>query len=113
MTKVSVIANTTQASSRYHWCIATLPPWRPSSRSNLKTAPSSGALSWTFDQKVFQDKIALAGVEGAAATKARYFTLGSLAREMIKRGVARYNWQTGKWEWGEPPKESKTWGEAR
>jgi hypothetical protein len=22
--------------------------------------------------------------------------------EMIKRGVARYNWQTGKWEWGEP-----------
>jgi len=25
--------------------------------------------------------------------------------EMIKRGVARYNWQTGKWEWGEPPKE--------
>jgi hypothetical protein len=23
---------------------------------------------------------------------------------MIKRGVARYNWQTGKWEWGEPPK---------
>jgi|SRR5262245_6752806 len=20
--------------------------------------------------------------------------------EMIKRGVARYNWQTGKWEWG-------------
>jgi hypothetical protein len=27
--------------------------------------------------------------------------------EMIKRGVARYNWQTGKWEWGEPPKESR------
>ncbi|MFY9836982.1 MAG: hypothetical protein WAK55_11015 [Xanthobacteraceae bacterium] len=24
--------------------------------------------------------------------------------EMIKRGVARYNWRTGKWEWGEPPK---------
>jgi hypothetical protein len=23
--------------------------------------------------------------------------------EMIKRGVARYNWHTGKWEWGEPP----------
>jgi len=29
--------------------------------------------------------------------------------EMIKRGVARYNWQTGKWE-GEPPKEPTTWG---
>ena len=27
--------------------------------------------------------------------------------EMIKRGVARYNWQTGKWEWGEPPKEAR------
>jgi hypothetical protein len=27
--------------------------------------------------------------------------------EMIKRGVARYNWQTGKWKWGEPPKESR------
>jgi hypothetical protein len=27
--------------------------------------------------------------------------------EMIKRGVARYNWQTGEWEWGEPPKESR------
>jgi hypothetical protein len=27
--------------------------------------------------------------------------------EMIKRGVARYDWQTGKWEWGEPPKESR------
>jgi hypothetical protein len=25
---------------------------------------------------------------------------------MIERGVARYNWHTGKWEWGEPPKES-------
>jgi len=30
--------------------------------------------------------------------------------EMIKRGVARYNSQTGKWEWGEPPKEPRTWG---
>jgi hypothetical protein len=27
--------------------------------------------------------------------------------EMIKRGVARYNWHTGEWEWGEPPKESR------
>jgi hypothetical protein len=27
--------------------------------------------------------------------------------EMIKRGVARYNWHTGKWELGEPPKESR------
>jgi hypothetical protein len=27
--------------------------------------------------------------------------------EMIERGVARYNWQTGKWEWEEAPKDSK------
>jgi hypothetical protein len=27
--------------------------------------------------------------------------------EMIKRGVARYNWRTGKWEWGEPPKSKQ------
>jgi hypothetical protein len=30
--------------------------------------------------------------------------------DMIKRGHARYNWQTGKWEWGEPPKKPTTWG---
>ena len=29
--------------------------------------------------------------------------------EMIERGVARYNWQTGKWEWGELPKKPTTW----
>jgi hypothetical protein len=29
--------------------------------------------------------------------------------EMIKRGAARYNQQTGKWEWGEPPKKPKSW----
>ena len=28
--------------------------------------------------------------------------------EMIKRGHARYNWYTGKWERGEPPKESSS-----
>jgi hypothetical protein len=28
--------------------------------------------------------------------------------EMIKRGFARYNGYTGKWEWGEPPKESSS-----
>jgi hypothetical protein len=30
--------------------------------------------------------------------------------DMIKRGHARYNSQTGKWEWGELPKELTTWG---
>ena len=27
--------------------------------------------------------------------------------DTIKRGAARYNSQAGKWEWGEPPKESR------
>jgi len=30
--------------------------------------------------------------------------------DMIKRGHGRYNSQTGKWEWGKPPKEPTTWG---
>ena len=30
-------------------------------------------------------------------------------REMIRRGAARYNSETGKWEWGELPKKPKTW----
>ena len=29
--------------------------------------------------------------------------------EMIRRGAARFNSQTGKWEWGEPPKKPKAW----
>jgi hypothetical protein len=37
-------------------------------------------------------------------------TRNKYRNEMIKRGVARYNQQTGKWEWGEPPKDSSTWG---
>ena len=30
-------------------------------------------------------------------------TRNRFRNEMIKRGVARYDEQTGKWEWGEPP----------
>jgi len=29
--------------------------------------------------------------------------------EMIERGVAHYHWQTGKWDWGKPPKEPTAW----
>ena len=29
--------------------------------------------------------------------------------DMIKRGAARYNSHTGKWEWGEPPEKPKAW----
>jgi hypothetical protein len=29
--------------------------------------------------------------------------------EMIKRGAAPHNQQTGKWEWGEQPKKPKSW----
>jgi hypothetical protein len=43
----------------------------------------------------------------AAAIIAFIVTRNRWRDEMIKRGVARYNWQSGKWEWGEPPKESK------
>jgi len=41
------------------------------------------------------------GDVGAAATSF-IVTRNQWRDEMIKRGVARYNWQTGKWEWGEP-----------
>ena len=49
---------------------------------------------------------------GALCFGCGYFIAFIVARsrwrdEMIKRGVARYNQQTGKWEWGEPPKESR------
>ena len=37
-----------------------------------------------------------------------FFVTRNLFRnEMIKRGAARYNRLTGKWEWGEPPKERR------
>jgi hypothetical protein len=37
-----------------------------------------------------------------------FFVIRSQWRdEMIKRGVARYNWRTGKWEWGQSPKEGQ------
>ena len=36
-------------------------------------------------------------------------TRNKYRNEMITRGAARYNSQTGKWEWGEPPKKSKAW----
>jgi hypothetical protein len=46
---------------------------------------------------------------GAVCFGCGYFTALIVARnhwrdEMIRRGHARYNWKTGKWEWGEPPK---------
>jgi hypothetical protein len=36
-------------------------------------------------------------------------TRNKYRNEMIKRGLARYNQQTGKWEWGDQPKRPKTW----
>jgi hypothetical protein len=40
----------------------------------------------------------------AAANLAAFImTRNKWRDEMIKRGVARYNWKSGKWEWGEPP----------
>ncbi len=34
-------------------------------------------------------------------------TRNRLRDQMIERHIARHNWHTGKWEWGEPPKESR------
>ena len=46
---------------------------------------------------------------GCGYLTALIVTRTKFRNEMIKRGVARYNQQTGKWEWGEPPKEPKAW----
>jgi len=46
---------------------------------------------------------------GAGYLIAYIVTRNKWRDEMIKRKVARYDWQTGKWEWGEPPKKPRTW----
>ena len=46
---------------------------------------------------------------GCGSIIAFIVTRNKYRNEMIKRGVAHYNQQTGKWEWGEPPKEPTTW----
>lgn len=54
--------------------------------------------------------IALGGLcFGCGCLTAFIVTRTKFRNEMIKRGVARYNQQTGKWEWEEPPKEPRTW----
>jgi hypothetical protein len=50
---------------------------------------------------------------GALCFGCGYLTAFTVTRtrfhnEIIKRGAARYDSETGKWEWGEPPK-SKYW----
>jgi hypothetical protein len=44
---------------------------------------------------------------GCGYLAAFFVTRNRWRDEMIKRDVARYNSQTGKWELGEPPKESR------
>lgn len=46
---------------------------------------------------------------GCGAFTAFIVTRTQWRREMIRRGAARYNSQTGKWEWGESPTPPKTW----
>ena len=46
---------------------------------------------------------------GCGALTAFIVTRKQWRREMIRRGAAHYNSQTGKWEWGELPKERSTW----
>ena len=45
---------------------------------------------------------------GCGALAAFIVTRSKWRREMIRRGAARYNSHSGKWEWGEPPKQLKT-----
>ena len=49
--------------------------------------------------------IALGGLcFGCGCLTAFIVTRTKFRNEMIRRGVAGYNQQTGKWEWGDPPK---------
>jgi hypothetical protein len=41
---------------------------------------------------------------GCGYLTAFILTRNSWRDETIKRGIAHYNWTTGKWEWGEPPR---------
>jgi hypothetical protein len=49
----------------------------------------------------------LAVVRGGGYLTAFIVTRNKYRDEMIKRCVARYSSQTGKWEWDEPPKKSR------
>jgi hypothetical protein len=58
----------------------------------------------TMSQLLLQVLIVVAF--GALCFGCGYLTAFIVTRNQwreIKRGVARYNWQTGRWEWGEPP----------
>ena len=44
---------------------------------------------------------------GCGCLTAFTVTRTKFRNEMIKRGVARYNQQTGKWEWGESPRNRR------
>jgi len=46
---------------------------------------------------------------GCGCFTAFIVTRNRFRKEMIRRGAARYDEQTGKWEWGEPPKKPRAW----
>jgi len=50
---------------------------------------------------------------GCGCLLAFIVTRNRYRKEMIKRGLARYNQQTGKWEWGKPPKEESKYPVTR
>jgi hypothetical protein len=62
------------------------------------------------EQLQFIILVALGGLcFGCGYLVAFIVTRNKWREEMIRRGVARYNSQTGKWEWGEPSKKPRTW----
>jgi hypothetical protein len=69
-----------------------------------------GNLASMSEQLQFIIVIAFGGLcFGCGCLTAFIVTRNKWRDEMIRRGVARYNSQTGKWEWGELPKKPKTW----
>ena len=84
----------------------------PKNRKPLSNAPKSDPLIYVKLSMSELSQIMIVVGFGALCFGCGYLTAFIVTRnkwrdEMIKRGVARYNWQTGKWEWGEPPKEPR------
>ena len=78
----------------------------------IPTQLKKGAVGMPMNQLLLQ--VVIVVTFGALCFGGGYLTAFIVTRnhwrdDMIKRGHARYNWHTGKWEWGEPPKEPTKW----
>ena len=71
---------------------------------------AAGAAALSDELLQFIIVIALGGLcFGCGCLTAFIVTRTKFRNEMIRRGVARYNQQTGKWEWGDPSKKPTAW----